>query len=359
MSTIFHFTESLGGGVLTSVKNLTEVQSASNCEVSLVFLRRPDTPTMIDLQLVFTGVKIFEIGHSGPMGFLKLYSFALRILMSKKSDVIHAHSSWAGVLVRLANVFLRTSKCFYTPHSYAHLRTDVSIWKRRLFRIIEVFLNLTSKTRVISCGPTEAKIATQLFSRAVTNSSNYLKDPFPKWGIIHSQIARDVNKFKVAAVGRITPQKGPERYLRAIKFFDNYVESEWIGGGTEGNLLSRNNVKITGWLRPDDVAEKLSKLDALLITSEWEGLSMVGVEALSYGVPIISWSYYGCEDLVKHGYNGYICYSEEEFAIYISKLHRDSKLHKSMKSNARTYFLETFDQKILFQKWRNLYRADI
>lgn len=352
---IYHFTESLGGGVLTSVKNLTEVQVDSGYQVSLIFLRRTDTPGSADLLKMFPGVNVLEIGSSGPMGFLKFLSYVIRTLISKRSAIFHAHSSWAGVLVRLVNLFIRTSKCFYTPHGYAHLRTDISRISRFLFLTTEVVLNLTSGARVISCGPTEAKVATRLLSLKVIKSSNYLKDSFEKYVTVFPKSRDNGERFKVATAGRITAQKGPERFLRALNYLDHSVEVEWIGSGTEGNLLSKNNVAISGWLKPEAVAKKLSELDALLITSDWEGLSMIGLEALSLGIPIISWSYYGSKDLVEHGYNGFICYDDKDFSLYIKILCEDKKLHNEMQLNARKSFLDKFDQKILYQNWSELY----
>ena len=358
MNKIFHVTESFGGGVLTSIKNLTEVQSASNYKVFVVFLRRDDTPSNADLRLLFPDLELLEIGRSSLPGFLDLFLFVNRLMKKNREAIFHAHSSWAGVLVRIANIYLRTSRCFYTPHGYAHLRTDVSSSKRRFFQLSEIILNLTSKSSVISCGPTEALIATKLFSRSVIVSSNYLKDPFPESGEKVPHYSNDANKFRVATVGRITQQKGPERYLRITKRLADSVETEWIGSGAPGNLLAQNNMKITGWLVPEDISKKLANLDALLITSDWEGLSMVGLEALSHGVPIISWSYQGCEDLEKHGINGYFCYDEEEFPFYINMLFHDSFLMSKMKSNARRHFLENFDQKRLYQNWKELYHIE-
>ena len=356
MNTVFHITESFGGGVLTSIKNLTEVQNASNYNVTIVFLRRKDTPEFSDLRLMFPDIELLEIGSSNLKGFIKLFKFVNQLLLKRKNSIFHAHSSWAGVLVRIANSFIRKSKCFYTPHGYAHMRTDVSSSKRKFFQFTEILLNLISKTNVIACGKSEALIANKLFAQSVNISSNFLKDPFPDSRKPNTFIPRKSKKFKIATIGRITPQKGPERFLQATKFFDHFVEIEWIGSGAPGNLLAQNNVKITGWLQPNEVSRKIANLDALMITSEWEGLSMVGLEALSHGVPIISSAYYGCEDLVKHGFNGFICHNEQEFSHYINLCFFDWHLMTLLKSNARQYFLDNFDQKILYMNWKEMYK---
>ncbi len=352
---VFHLTESLGGGVLTSIKNLAEVQKEDSCKVYLLFLRRPDTPNLSTIENSFTGVEIIEIGKSSLVGLLRMYFSVIVILLRNRKAIIHAHSSWAGVLVRLANCLIRKPNCYYTPHSYAHLRTDISNSGRRLFKSCEVILNLVARTRVISCGRSEAKIARRLFARGVIESNNFLKDEF--LGNPRSFPGKPSGRiqFRVAVVGRISRQKGTERFLRIWENFEEFIEPQWIGNGAQGNLLEQRGVYVSGWLSPKDVATAISNLDALLITSEWEGLSMAGIEALSQGVPIISWSYYGAEDLVVHGYNGFICNHEEEFGLYIGQMFSNPELHCEMKSNARRYFLENFDQKILEDNWKKLY----
>ena len=356
MKTVIHITESLGGGVLTSIKSLCEVQRNSNFEVIIGYLRRPDTPKRAELELLFPGIKLIEIWNSNAIGLIKMSFFAVHYL--KNNNRVHAHSSWAGFLVRGVNVFIRTSFCYYTPHSYAHLRTDISKYKKSLFKFIEIVLNLTSKTSVISCSPTEASIASKLFAHSVAISRNYIKDPKPVFGKMNLSVSKSTDNFKVAVVGRIAHQKNPIRYCKVIQTFDDFVETEWIGSGPLENLLSQNNARVTGWLGPEEVSKKISNLDVLLITSEWEGLSMAGIEALSHGIPIISWAYQGCEDLVIHGFNGFICHNEAEFIQYIRELHFNSELFIMMKINAREYFLKNFDQRILYHVWEKLYEIE-
>ncbi|MFS8630836.1 MAG: glycosyltransferase, partial [Bacillales bacterium] len=58
-----------------------------------------------------------------------------KLLKELNPDLIHLHSSKAGVLGRLANSLLFSNKkqIFYTPHGYSFLRLDVSATKRKLY----------------------------------------------------------------------------------------------------------------------------------------------------------------------------------------------------------------------------------
>jgi glycosyltransferase involved in cell wall biosynthesis len=355
MSAILHFTESLGGGVLTSIQNTTQAQIESDCKVTLIYLRRRDTPKIEDLMTLLPGRILIEIGKSDWKGYVNLSIFAIKAIRKSKTDLFHAHSSIAGVCIRLVNTFIRSDFVYYTPHGYAFLRRDTS----RLFRIftilIECLLNLISNTKVISCGKTEALDARKLFAHTVLAETNYLSDTFTPATNLNERTDIGGNILKVASIGRITPQKGPDQYVRIVKKLPPQIKAKWIGGGTQVNPISSSGLEVTGWLTQNEVRQNLREIDVLLMTSQWEGLSMVGIEALSYGVPILSSNYHGVNDLVLDGYNGFICNSDDEFIRNLLILENNRKLLDKLKENARSSYLEKFDLKILADNWKKMY----
>jgi glycosyltransferase involved in cell wall biosynthesis len=76
------------------------------------------------------------------------------------------------------------------------------------------------------------------------------------------------------------------------------VETELRGCG----LVS--SVHLLGWRR--DVAEILRCLDVFVLTSLWEGLPRVYLEALASGVPIVGTRVDGAEEVIRDGVNGYL-----------------------------------------------------
>lgn len=355
MSRIQHYTESLGGGVLTSIQNTTQAQIESNCIVTIIFLRRSDTPQKEELEKLFAGRYLKEVGKSNLKGYIDLSINAFQARRKSNTDIFHAHSSIAGVAIRLSNIFLRSNLTYYTPHGYAFLRKDKSKVFRIFVKVVEIILNLTSRTRIVSCGKTESIDAVKLFARRVISETNYLSDVTESANREQRRKAKNEKILKVASVGRVTPQKGPDEYVRIVKKLPPDIKAIWIGGGSRINPISSNGLEVTGWLSQQEVREKLSEMDVLLMTSQWEGLSMVGIEAMSLGVPIVSSDYHGVEDLVVDGFNGYICQSEDDYIRNLLKLKNDRYLLYMLKKNARQIYLDNFNLQILRNNWKKMY----
>lgn len=355
MTRIQHYTESLGGGVLTSIQNTTQAQMESNCLVTIIFLRRLDTPQKEELEKLFAGRFLKELGNSNLKGYVNLSIYAFRARRKSTTDIFHAHSSIAGVAIRLGNIFLRSNLTYYTPHGYAFLRRDKSTLFRIFVKMVEFFLNLTSRTRIVSCGKTESIDAVKLFARGVISESNYLSDASEDMTGLKFQKTKNEKILKVVSIGRITAQKGPEDYARIVKKLPPEIKAIWVGGGPLVNPISCNGLEVTGWLSQQEVRNKLSENDVLLMTSQWEGLSMVGIEALSFGIPIISSNYHGVTDLVLDGFNGYICETDEEFIERMATLLHNPQLLNQLRINARECYLQAFDLQLLKRNWKRMY----
>jgi glycosyltransferase involved in cell wall biosynthesis len=349
-----HFTESFSAGVMTSLLALTQSQLKSGQDVQIVFCDREFTPNFMELEKLFKGVTLLNLGPRTPRSLFGMLRYFLVSTSSNPDLIVHAHSSWAGMVIRTGNIFVRHQRVFFTPHSYAHLRTDISRLTEKIFRLMECGLGKFSHSKVIACSANEFAEARKLGVGSVILGGNYISDPIVEleWS---SQITNSNPEF--AAIGRITEAKNPERFI-SIALNSGYPNQFlWIGGGNheKEQLFSDANISITGWLSPEDTLAELSRIYCLVITSDWEALPMVAIEAMGFGKPIISWNYFGVEEVVVHGDNGFICNSEVEMANYIELLRSDAQLHSRMSANSRDMFQKKFHVRILDGVWRSWY----
>ena len=167
---------------------------------------------------------------------------------------------------------------------------------------------------------------------------------------------------KVVAVGRFTHQKGFERlvdawHLLAPKFPDWTLDI--IGDGEERSLLQEriDCYELVGRVelrRPTkEIGKAYSGASIMAMTSRYEGLPMVLLEAQACGLPIVA---FGCKcgprDIVTDGSDGFIVAEGdvEGLAQRLAQLMADEPLRRRMGAKARESALR-FNEDEIMKKW--------
>lgn len=110
---------------------------------------------------------------------------------------------------------------------------------------------------------------------------------------------RSTGAIDVIGVGRLVPQKDPLRFLGFVaRLRDEGVDvrASWIGDGPlspqfdDAVAALRLHPVVTrgNWIGREQLAERLRAADLLALSSRWEGLPLVGLEALSVGTPVLT-----------------------------------------------------------------------
>ena len=257
----------------------------------------------------------------------------VRIILKEKPDIVHTHTSKAGILGRLAAKISKVPHIVHTPHGhvfFGHFGPVLS----RIYLWIEKLFGLISQ-RVIAL--TEGE------SRDYIDLNVYPKNKLVK---IHSGV--DIDKFKkspanmvekkralglpqkglvVGYIGWLLPIKGPMYLLKAMK--DVWTEHKdvilvYIGKGeldvelrSEAlNARANGRVNFLGWRK--DIHEILPLFDIFVLPSLNEGMGRVLVEAMAAGKPVVASNVGGIPDLVKHNCNGLLVPPGDEKALALS-----------------------------------------
>ena len=118
MKKILHITECLGSGVLNYIKNITAWQVAEY-EVYVAYAIRPETPEnfkeQFDKRVCFIYIEGFT-REIDPYNDLKAFRNIKKIVKAIHPDLIHLHSTKAGIIGRWA-VSCKKYKVFYSPHA--------------------------------------------------------------------------------------------------------------------------------------------------------------------------------------------------------------------------------------------------
>ncbi|WP_366924305.1 glycosyltransferase [Metallumcola ferriviriculae] len=353
--------ESFAGGVLTSVSQLCNVQVFDQNDVFLAYSMRQETPSDFSAKLDprIQTIRINLVRQIAPYRDL-LGLFEMRKILKKVNpDILHLHSSKAGLIGRLANrmVLGKKIKVFYSPRGFGFLQLNVRSLKQLMYFYIEKFgTNLGGIT--VACSASEAKEASRLRKNNIIIIENAVDtDIIPKkdWSCEQTDV------IKIGTVGRLCPQKNPQMFEQLVM---NYVHRDnvafcWIGGGNEGfKFQTQKNITLTGWLPREDALTYLSTLDIYIQTSLWEGMPLSVIEAMVSGIPAVVTDVVGNRDVIEHGRTGFIARNLKEMVDYVDLLTNDSKLRMEMGQWARDSALERFGLHRLRQDITQLYRGN-
>lgn len=154
---------------------------------------------------------------------------------------------------------------------------------------------------------------------------------------------RDCNNT-VLFLGELGKRKGcydiPEVIAQVRKSIPD-VKFILAGAGSEAdeNAIKKlidekgvsDNVEFPGWVRGDMKDKLLRKADVFFLPSYNEGMPMSVLDAMGYGLPVVSTNVGGISKIVHDGENGYCCDpgNVNRFAKGITKILLDGKERKS------------------------------
>ena len=321
MKKVVHFTESLGGGVIKVLTQLTSVQKQLGYEVEIVYLERTITPSREKLSNIFPNVVLISLGKTGVSGLIKMY-FAILREGKGGASILHFHSSWAGAVGRTQLKKKNIKKRFYSPHGFAFQRTDISLFQKRIFNLVEKYLAKFSGVILICYGQAEKNQAVSLSNNEVRVLNHYIEIAKSAG----SRIVKDQNdKLNLITIGRITAAKRPDRFAQLARKIGNTVNMIWVGDGDRDSLHVQDGlITITGWVDEKSVNDWLEKSDIFVLLSDWEGLPFSVLEAMSFGVPVVLWDFPGAKNMITDNENGFICANIDELEFKVQTLINDS-----------------------------------
>jgi glycosyltransferase involved in cell wall biosynthesis len=248
-------------------------------------------------------------GARAPWNDLRALRSLERLLAREPVDVIHCHSSKAGVLGRLAGR-RHGIPVVYSPHCFAFLR-DLGPLARLVPGVVERALAPLTSAYVCVCeSERRAALAHSLASPARTHRI-YNGVPAPA---AHTQPAQALLDFKgdgllIGAVAVLRPQKRLDVLIDAIPTVLANVPRARFAIVGNGPMRARLHAQATALglhehprfaffpFAPPS-GRYMSALDVYVLSSAWEALPMGVLEALAWGVPQVVSSVGGTTEAV-------------------------------------------------------------
>lgn len=285
---VIHITEAFGGGLRTAIVNY--ISATPQIEHTL-FARTREAHVTTDIP----SNSHLEQYEGGLLGF---YGSALRTVARNNYDIVHLHSSFAGIL----RAFLPPStRIVYSPHCYAMEDPRKSVQTTAYWAVERLLAQRPQLLTAVS--PREMEVGNRLSrrmpTRLVPNAAPARTSASQPISATTSA-AHESSRPVVTMIGRISDQKDPEYFAEVTAILGDRYRFLWIGDGDEGRTaLEAAGVEITGWVAPDRAYELLALSSLYVHTAAWEGGPLATLEAADIGCPVI------CRDIPSMRSLGY------------------------------------------------------
>ena len=220
------------------------------------------------------------------------------------ADIVHAHSTFAGLAVRLP--LLRPgmgSAIVYCPHSWSFAaggRTGA------IYAFIERCLQGDAAAIInVSRFERDLAVANGLDAGNLRVLRNGIADALPVPPIVQGFPASRLN---LLFLGRLDRQKGFDILLDAASRLSIGVHFHVVGSSVrEFDAAAQAvpaNMTLYGWQSRDVAASFIAASDAVVMPSRWEGLPLVALEAMRAGKPILASDRSAMPEIVTDDVNG-------------------------------------------------------
>lgn len=314
---VLHVMESTIGGTRRHLVDVALGQRAQGLDVHVVAAAERQSDFRADLErLRAAGVGVQELAMVraiSPAHDARDLLFLERELRRLRPDVLHTHSSKAGVLGRLASLATGIGRRVHTPHTFAFLFAAMfGPLKRRLFFELERGLSgLTERVVAVSGDEAELFVRSGVVEAARVRIVPNGIDPAP-WitatPLPRAELGLGEGRTAIGVIGLLNAAKGQDLALEALARPGLEACDLVLVGHGELEQELRERARALGlerrvvWLGfRRDVPRILASLDLLLLPSRWEGLPYVVLEALAAGRPVVASPVAGARELLTEG----------------------------------------------------------
>lgn len=264
-----------------------------------------------------------------PLHELKALVEMQRLYRKYQPDIIHLHSSKAGILGRIA---FPKSRIVYTVHGFDSIRLAF-----RKYLPLEKILQKRCQAIIGVSQYDEQNLENEGITHHVGTVYNGIYPPNkleynPFEGI-------QGYKRKVLCIARLSPQKKLDLFLEVATLLPEYAFI-WVGNQQPVEVEHSTNVFFMGNVPNAGAYNEYA--DLFFLPSNYEGLPIVIIEALACGKPVVASAVGGISELLD-GTNGFAIQNDAgKMAEKIKYILSDSALYEQMSKAARQTYLQSF-----------------
>lgn len=301
-------------------------------------------------------------------GLFVLYRF----LKNKSYDIVHTHTSKAGLIGRAAAFFAGTPVIIHTVHGFA-FHEESPPWVVRFYSALE---RLAAKwcNKIVTVSNYHRTWALNL---GISKPDHILAIPN---GISPQRVVPAIGRddfraslgirpqdLVLVSAGRLAPQKGIEYLIDAVKILvDSGVSNLRVLIAGDGPLRAflEDKTKEVGLQQNfiflgfrSDVADILNAGDIAVMPTEREGLSIALLEAMAMGKPIVTTVIGSNLEVTENGQHARLVNPKDSraLALAIREFVSDAGLAKRLGESARSHFQKIYTEDVMLNSYMDLY----
>lgn len=311
---------------------------------------------------------------SDLFAFVEIYN----LIKSRKPDIVHLHSSKAGVLGALVGKLAGTKKIVFTAHGWV-FNEKLPWFKKGLYILISRLAALFQDA--IICVSEYDKIAALKYRVAPERKLFVIHNgiDFEKLNFLDKTESREffqkATSYKLQAtscligsIANLYKNKAIDIFVEAAKLIQDSMPRQnftflVIGEGKERESLEsrikncelKNKFFLVGAV--PEAWKYLKAFDVFVLPSLKEGFPYVILEAMAAGLPIVASRTGGIPEMIEDGENGLLIKpgDAKELAEAILKLSQDGDMAKKLTSEAERTVKERFGLKEMVRKTTEVY----
>lgn len=290
-------------------------------------------------------------------------------------DVVHTHSSKAGILGRLAAWDSGVPHVVHTIHGLSftasrrrvvnHLYVQLERFAaKRCHTIVCVADAMARESLAVGIGTPEQYVTVY----SGMDTSAFLDPPKPR-DKVRRELDLAPDDVAVVTIARLFHRKGHEDLLNHASRLCRahpHLRFLWVGDGIlrgifEAQIAQQGLQKrflLTGLVAPERVSEFVAAADVLAHPSRREGLARALPQGQLAGLPVVTYDIDGNAEGLLDGETGYAvpAFDIEQFIDRIDQLVADADLRQRMGEAGRTFAKARFDTKVMVDQLEQIYR---
>lgn len=317
-------------------------------------------------ELTSTGIPVISLGMRQGIPDPRAVWMLAKLLRQWQPHILHSHLFHANLLARVTRLLVRIRVLISTAGNIKEGRR----WREMAYRLTDPLCDLTTN---VSQAATEQYVqvgavpADKIF--CVPNSI----DPqcfFPN-PVAREDLRHELNlegRFVWLAIGRFEQQKDYPTLLQAFaQVLGQFPETLLliVGKGSLKNeieaLTEELGLRENGRLIKirNDIPDLMNAADAYVMSSAWEGMPGVLLEASAVGLPIVATDVGGNREVVLNEQSGFLvpCQNPTALAKAMQRVIELPKAERQRMGNVgRTHVVTNYNLTAGVKKWDKLYR---